>query len=98
MKGLFWWWPEANEYGHTGPQVTTNWYNATLFDNNTGRAYSALSSLRGFLVTTGINAIRADGKEENARWYNLAGLEIKVPGMKNVYIHRGKKVVYNYTK
>lgn len=98
VKGLFWWWPEANEYGHTGPQVTTNWYNATLFDNNTGRAYSALSSLRGFLVTTGINAIRADGKEENARWYNLAGLEIKVPGMKNVYIHRGKKVMYNYTK
>lgn len=98
VKGLLWWWPEANEYGHTGPQVTTSWYNATLFDNETGRAYSALSSLRDFLVSTDINTIKNDQKKENARWYNLMGQKIKVPVMKNVYIHRGKKVVYNYTK
>lgn len=50
VKGLFWWWPEANEYwvDYRDP-VTSAWYNASLFDNSTGKALPALSTLSSFL-------------------------------------------------
>lgn len=98
VKGLFWWWPEANEYGNTSSQVTTNWYNATLFNNETGKAYSALSAMKDFLVSTGINAVTTHRKHDDARWYNLMGQEVGSSGMPGIYIHRGRKVVRNYTK
>ena len=52
VNGLFWWFPEANEYGldWSTKRVTDNWYNASLFDNATGRATSALSALRNFIA------------------------------------------------
>lgn len=92
VKGLFWWWPEANEYGNTGSQVTGSWYNATLFDNQTGRAYSALSLLRNFLTTTSITAPNIAADTSDARWYNLNGQQVSVPQQGGVYIHDGKKV------
>lgn len=44
VKGVFWWWPEANEHGldWNTARVTDEWYNASLFDNQTGRALPAL--------------------------------------------------------
>ena len=51
VSGLFWWFPEANEFGldWATQRVTDNWYNAGLFDNATGRATTALSTLRSFV-------------------------------------------------
>ena len=49
VNGLFWWWPEANEYGISWQDpVTTGWWNASLFNNNTGNAYKALYQLKNF--------------------------------------------------
>jgi len=50
VTGLFWWWPEANEYGlnWNTQRVTNEWYNAGLFDNQTGRAMPALYELKNF--------------------------------------------------
>ena len=50
VVGLYWWWLEANEYGlDWGTQrVTKDWYNASLFDNETGRALPALGELQNF--------------------------------------------------
>ena len=50
VYGLFWWWPEANEYGLNWDtqRVTDAWYNAGLFDNETGRALPALYELQNF--------------------------------------------------
>ena len=44
VNGLFWWFLEANEYGldWNTKRVTDGWYNASLFDNETGRALPAL--------------------------------------------------------
>ena len=44
VNGLFWWFLEANEYGldWATKRVTNSWYNASLFDNETGRALPAL--------------------------------------------------------
>ena len=54
LKGLFWWFPEANEYGLGGSHwsvlhVNDAWYNAGLWDHETGRATPALYELKTFL-------------------------------------------------
>ena len=54
VKGLFWWFPEANEYGLGGSHwntlhVTDSWYNAGLWNHETGRALPALYELKNFL-------------------------------------------------
>ena len=53
MKGLFWWFPEANEYGLGGSlwstlHVNDAWYNAGLWDHTTGRVTPALYELKTF--------------------------------------------------
>ena len=54
LKGLFWWFPEANEYGLDGAywsqlHVNDSWYNAGLWDHSTGRATPALYELKTFV-------------------------------------------------
>ena len=54
VKGLVWWFPEANEYGLGGSywnqlHVTDQWYNAGLWDHANGRATPALYELKNFL-------------------------------------------------
>jgi len=54
VNGLLWWFPEANEYGFGGSNwstlhVTTGWYNAGLWDHETGRALPALYELKSFI-------------------------------------------------
>ena len=48
VSGLVWWWLEANEKGIDWQQAVTpsGWYNAGLFDNDTGRALPALYELK----------------------------------------------------
>lgn len=50
VTGLFWWFLEANEYGldWDTKRVTDGWYNASLFDNETGKALPALYELKNF--------------------------------------------------
>ena len=52
--GLFWWDMEANENGldWSTQRVTTSWYNAGLFDNETGKAMSAIKVLKNFISST----------------------------------------------
>ncbi|WP_081783484.1 glycosyl hydrolase 53 family protein [Xylanibacter brevis] len=47
VNGLSWWWAEANAKGATG-NLNTDWYNASLFDNETGKALDALYELQNF--------------------------------------------------
>ena len=54
VKGLFWWFPEANEYGLGGSywnqlHVNDAWYNAGLWNHETGRATPALYELKNFV-------------------------------------------------
>ena len=53
VKGLFWWFPEANEYGLGGNNwsalhVNAQWYNAGLWNHKTGKALPALYELKNF--------------------------------------------------
>ena len=47
VNGLSWWYAEANAKGCTG-DLATGWYNASLFDNETGRSLPALYELKAF--------------------------------------------------
>ena len=54
VKGLFWWFPEANEYGLGGSywstlHVNDEWYNAGLWNHETGKATPALYELKNFV-------------------------------------------------
>lgn len=50
VKGLFWWWPEANEFNIPWQnQITSSWWNGSLFNNNTGQAQDALYELKQFI-------------------------------------------------
>ena len=49
VNGLYWWFPEANEYGvDSSNPVTNGWCNYSLFDNETGRVMKALYELQAF--------------------------------------------------
>ena len=95
VNGLLWWFPEANEYGldWATKRVTDNWYNASLFDNETGRALPALYELKNFNDgETGIQAINATADDLNVPFYNLSGQRLANP-KKGIYIKKGKKVI-----
>ena len=95
VDGLYWWFPEANEFGldWATNRVTDNWYNASLFDNQTGKALAALYELKNFVGNTGIDIISHDTKTHNY-WYTLDGRRFSdTPSQKGLYIHNGKKIV-----
>lgn len=96
VKGLFWWFLEANEYGldWATQRVTDEWYNASLFDNETGRALPALYELKNFSTTSsGIQGIKNE-KDKNSVWYALDGRRIDhQPTKSGIYINNGKKKI-----
>ena len=60
VNGLVWWWLEANEKGINWQQaVTKDWYNAGLFDNETGRALPALYELKS-LTEGDVETVKGD--------------------------------------
>lgn len=97
VKGLFWWFPEANEYGidWATKRVTDSWYNATLFNNQNGRAFKAVSSLRRFVTdVTAVEPPHAEGGVADPSWYTLSGQRLgRRPQAPGVYVHEGKKAV-----
>ena len=46
VKGLFWWWPEDNG----NKMVTSSWWNAGLYNHDTGQPYTALYELKNFVT------------------------------------------------
>ena len=98
VNGFFWWWMEANEYGldWNTKRVTDNWYNAGLFDNQTGRAEPALYVLKNFLAEE--TRVKEDITDVNPKTtiYTINGIPTSrefhsIP--KGVYIVNGYKVV-----
>lgn len=50
VNGLYWWFPEANEYGINYTNcVTTSWYNCGWWDNANGQVMDALFVMQDFL-------------------------------------------------
>ena len=97
VKGLFWWFAEANEYGldWNTKRVTDSWYNASLFDNETGKALPALYELKNFVSgSTGIHSIAKELGCANNTWYSLDGRMLKgKPSRSGIYINNHQKIL-----
>ena len=105
VNGLFWWFMEANEYGldWNTNRVTHDWYNAGLFDNQTGRAEPAIYVLKNFTAEgDGIHTVKTtpsttyhalDGR---TTIHTLDGRKVGSQGRlpKGIYIVDGKKVIF----
>ena len=93
VNGLSWWYAEANAKGCTG-DLATGWYNASLFDNETGRALPALYELKAFADDpSAIVPFLNDRVGERADWYTLQGLRLpSTPSRPGLYIRDGRKV------
>ena len=58
VDGLYWWFPEANEYGiNYINHVTADWYNCGWWDNQNGQVMDALFDMPGFLDGSGDDPI-----------------------------------------
>ena len=94
VNGLSWWYAEANAKGCTG-SLATGWYNASLFDNETGRALPALYELKAFLGSeTSVYSLTSDLLPLTSEtWYTLQGLSLpSKPSRCGLYINNGKKI------
>jgi len=82
VTGLFWWFPEANEYGldWSTNRVTDGWYNASLVDNRTGRFGTATSSLKNFINDpAGIQGVNSESTKTASQAYSIAGQSLQQP-------------------
>jgi len=94
VNGLNWWYAEANAKGCTG-SLADGWYNASLFDNETGRALPALYELKDFgdgstgIAQTSLTAV------DDTVWFSLDGQRLGgAPLSDGIYINNGKKVFF----
>ena len=87
VKGLFWWWPEDNG----NKNVTNKWWNAALYNHDTGKPYAAFYELKSFIPEgTGIAAIASEKTPHE--WYTLDGRQLSAkPHTRGFYINSGKK-------
>ena len=91
VKGLFWWWPEDN--GNSG--VTSGWWNAALYNHNTGKPYAAFYELKNFNnSSSGFQDVKKEHKCKDCKWYTIEGRRLdNEPSKSGIYINDGKKKI-----
>ena len=94
VTGLFWWWMEANEYGHTGSaQVTKDWYNASLWNDQTGKVTPAFYELSAFLGDEAHVATPTVHESSSAQWFTPDGKRVSAPNRRGLYIQNHRKFI-----
>ena len=94
VTGLFWWWMEANEYGHTGSaQVTKDWYNASLWNDQTGKVTPAFYELSSFLGDEAHVATPTVHESSSAQWFTPDGKRVSAPNRLGLYIQNHRKFI-----
>ena len=93
VNGLFWWWPEDNG----NKDVTQRWWNAALYNHDTGKPYAAFYELKKFVgAGTGIETlyIPKEGKVQRNGRFTVDGRKMQgEPNEKGIYIMNGRKAV-----
>ena len=91
VNGLFWWWLEYNAYGTS----LSGWYNAALFDSNTGRATSALRTICSFAEDTdsGVADAGEDAECSLPAVFDLSGRRVGSPAAGGIYVTEGRKTI-----
>ena len=96
VTGLYWWMPEDNEYWSDKNPVRSQWWNASLYTQDTGKPLDAMFEIQRFIGKdpTGITSIKGNGvKTSDNKWYNLQGERVSRPTKKGIYICNGRKVL-----
>ena len=94
VTGLFWWWMEANEYGHTGSaQVTKDWYNASLWNDQTGKVTPAFYELSSFLGDEAHVATPSVHESSSAQWFTPDGKRVSALNRRGLYIQNHRKFI-----
>lgn len=91
-NGLFWWWMEYNAFNTS----LSGWYNAPLFNSETGRATPAFSAICAFGSGHGNNRVDEiwGGIPTDGRWFDLQGHPLSgKPEIPGIYIHNRKLIV-----
>lgn len=90
VKGLFWWWIEDN--GNKG--VTDGWWNAALYNHDTGQPWAAFYELKNFAPSTsGISGVMNNQNVDNT-WYTINGRRLaNKPSKSGLYINNKQKVI-----
>ena len=90
VKGLFWWWPEDNG----NKSVTAKWWNAALYNHNTGKPYAAFYELKNFLDNESAIQVPVANSKADHVWYTLDGRQLSTkPKERGIYIHQHQKMV-----
>jgi len=93
VNGLSWWYAEANAKGCTG-NLSTGWYNAGLFDNETGKALPALYELKNFADGSADISQIVMNKQNDNKWYTIDGRRLNgKPSRRGIYIFNNQKIV-----
>ena len=90
VKGLLWWWPEDNG----NKNVTVKWWNAALYNHDTGKPYAAFYELKNFNnSSSGFQSIATEKSKDNC-WYSIEGRRLGgEPSKSGIYINQGKKKI-----
>ena len=91
VKGLFWWWPEDNG----NKSVTSSWWNAALYNHDTGKPYAAFYELKNFNnSSSGFQDVKKEHKCKDCQWYTIEGRRLGgEPSKSGIYISDGKKKI-----
>lgn len=91
VKGLFWWWIEDNG----NKNVTSSWWNAALYNHDTGKPYAAFYELKNFNSgSSGFQTIKTERGSEDTTWYSIDGRRLgNEPSKSGIYINNGKKKI-----
>lgn len=97
LDGLYWWWPETCEYGINYQNAVTpsGWYNAGLWDNQTGCVLSALFELRAFRGAddSHIGDTQFSASDDRSSSYDMLGRPLTGTARPAIVVSQGKKVV-----
>jgi len=91
VKGLFWWWIEDNG----DKDVTTKWWNAALYNHETGQPYAAFYELKQFTTAnTAIHGVKEETLSKNNTWFSMNGTRLEgTPSKSGIYIYNNKKII-----
>ena len=90
ITGLFWWWPEDNG----NKQITNSWWNAALYNHNTGKPYAAFYELKNFVSGSSSIGTMKHESINNQTWYTLDGRKLNgTPQTKGIYINNSQKII-----
>ncbi len=90
VDGLFWWWMEYNAFNTS----LSGWYNAPLFDSQTGKVTLAFQTICSFGTPSGVRPLSGSPLNTVTTWYDLQGCPLPaIPTTPGLYLSPTGKIL-----